>query len=83
MKLTKTFGQENKDGSVTTFNIDVDYLPVTNTVLEILYVTVYDAARNIWIDVTGIFAGELNDQLEDMVDKCDWREVYREQRKAA
>lgn len=78
-KLTKTFGQENKDGSVNTLNIEVDYDPKENTVTEILYVTAY-SSKGQYIDLTGIFGTELNDYVEKIISKIDWREIYREEK---
>ena len=78
-KLTKTYGQQNNDGSINTFNIDVDYDPKSDTVTEILYVTAY-SSKGHYIDLTGVFGLELNDAIEFMVSKINWREEYRLQR---
>ena len=78
-KLTKTFGQENKDGSVNTLNIEVDYDPKENTVTEILYVTAY-SSKGHFIDLTGVFGLELNVAIETIIRGVDWREEYRLQR---
>lgn len=83
MHLTKTFGQTNKDGSSTTFNIEVDYDPKEMLVKEILFVTVYEEKKRQMIDVTGIFATELSYHLEMIVGSVGWREVWLEQREAA
>lgn len=76
-KLTKTFGQANKDGSVNTLNIDVDYNERENVVTEILYVTAY-SSKGQYIDLTGIFGTELSSLLETIIQNTDWREIYRE-----
>jgi hypothetical protein len=78
-KLTKTFGQLNKDGSVNTLNVDVDYNEKDNTVTEILYVTAY-CSKGHFIDLTGIFALGLNSHLEKIISEVDWREIYREEK---
>lgn len=76
-KLTKTFGQENKDGSVNTLNVEVAYDEKENVVTEILYVTAY-SSKGQYIDLTGIFGTELNSHIERIIQQVDWREVYRE-----
>jgi len=77
MKLTKTYGQQNPDGSINTINIEVEYDQKENLVTEVLYVTAY-CSKGYFIDLTGIFALELNDAIEKIVAGVDWAEIYRE-----
>jgi hypothetical protein len=80
MKLTKTFGQLNPDGSASTLNIQVEFDPITNTVTEILHVYAYDERTRGVIDLTGVFAVELSVALETIIRGTDWREEFRLQR---
>lgn len=81
-KLTATFSQYalNNGPLESDLNIEVDYNPEDNTVECILRVWAYNYRARATTDLSAIFSEQFPDQLEEMITKVDWREVYMEKK---
>lgn len=77
MRLTKYI-----DHKSTSLQVVVSYDEKDNEVLAVLSVLYADASGTTH-DLTSLFAYQLNDEMEAILKRVDWREVYAETKAAA
>lgn len=79
MKLTHTFFQyKDKENTVleSDLSIEVEYDPTTATITEVLRVWSWSYKWRTGTDVTKIFSEQLDMELEDILQRVDWWELY-------
>lgn len=84
MRLTKSFGQYKSISSTEVeselrITVDFDEHDMTVTDDEVT-VEAYNVKYRRLTDLTAIFNESLSEDLENMIRKIDWVEVWREQR---
>lgn len=79
MKLSKSFQQNDRKGfSESELILTVEYNRQDTTVTDIIAVEVVNLKTGKLTDITAIMWEQFEEQLDGMIEKIDWQEIYLE-----
>ena len=76
MQLTKFLTTNHDDQNLRGIQLTVDFNPETRTVDGIIDVSAFDFISRVNLSLTEVFVHQFPDELDSMVNKVDWYEIY-------